>query len=332
MPRPSIDLEPYRQEISILRACDHSITDIISLLATEYDLSISRRTLYRALRLWNIHIQARTIVTDALRSRIQQLFFDECLKDKYILQRLYDEGYIITPTGLRQIRKDLGLRRRQDPVQIQQAIHQARIFFTDTTQLPSILRDYGRGYLYTYMRQQHHIISRDALYSVYREIAPENIIERYGKARYKRRDFAVPGPDWIWSVDGYDKLKPWGFEIYAAIDAYSRYITWFYCGFSASTAWNVAAQYIDVLAQRGMMPLKIRSDHGGETALMCGLHYYLSMERKVKIGPELVPITFRDCWSFGRSVHNVRIESWWHRLYQGQAGKWRVSYYYLFLY
>ncbi|KAL6229678.1 hypothetical protein BDW75DRAFT_235014 [Aspergillus navahoensis] len=30
------------------------------------------------------------------------------------------------------------------------------------------------------------------------------------------------GPNFIWSIDGYLKLAPYGIEIYAAIDAYSR--------------------------------------------------------------------------------------------------------------
>ncbi|KAM4061810.1 hypothetical protein HRG_013367 [Hirsutella rhossiliensis] len=119
----------------------------------------------------------------------------------------------------------------------------------------------------TYMRQQHHIISRDALYAEYRDFTPENVRERWGRTRYKRRDFSIHGPDWVWSIDGYDKLKNWGFEIYAGIDA---------------TSWNVAKQYLHVLNQRHAMPRILRSDH--------------------------------DCWYFGRSIHNTRIESWWHRL------------------
>jgi hypothetical protein len=35
-----------------------------------------------------------------------------------------------------------------------------------------------------------------------------------------RKEYIVPGPDYIWSLDGHDKLSDWGIEIYAAIDAY----------------------------------------------------------------------------------------------------------------
>jgi hypothetical protein len=40
----------------------------------------------------------------------------------------------------------------------------------------------------------------------------------------KKGEYIVPGPNWIWSIDGYDKLSPFGIEIYACINAYSQNI------------------------------------------------------------------------------------------------------------
>lgn len=48
--------------------------------------------------------------------------------------------------------------------------------------------------------------------------------------RKPRGEYIVDGPNAVWSVDGYEKLANWGIQIYAAIDAYSRYIIWFYVG------------------------------------------------------------------------------------------------------
>jgi hypothetical protein len=44
----------------------------------------------------------------------------------------------------------------------------------------------------------------------------------------RKGEYIVPGPDYIWSIDGYEKLSPFGFKIYVAIDAYFRYIIWIY--------------------------------------------------------------------------------------------------------
>ncbi|KAH7109535.1 hypothetical protein EDB81DRAFT_833653, partial [Dactylonectria macrodidyma] len=308
MPRPRIDLTPLRQDITILIDEDSTISNIILSLSTNYNIQVSRAVLYRFLQKWELLRQRRTVDTEPLRERIKSMFFDECLKDAIILRRLQDEGFSLSLTGLCKIRRELGLFRRQDNNQLQIAQELARTFFHDESQVSTVIQNYDR---------------RDALYNVYRDFAPESITDRWGKARFQRREFIVPGPDWVWSLDGYDKLKQWGFEIYAGIDGYARYITWFYCGYSAATSWNVALQYLSVLRQRGMMPRAIRSDHGGETALMCGLHYFLSGNRKKRLGTELVPIEFKDCWFFGRSIHNTRIESWWHRLYQARGGSWR---------
>src|SRR5438067_109121 len=48
--------------------------------------------------------------------------------------------------------------------------------------------------------------------------------------RKARGEYVVPGPNFVWSVDGYEKLSQYGFQIYACIDAFSRYIIWIYVG------------------------------------------------------------------------------------------------------
>lgn len=48
---------------------------------------------------------------------------------------------------------------------------------------------------------------------------------RFRKAnRLVRRQCRCPGPNLVWHADGFDKLKPYGFCIYGAIDGLSRYI------------------------------------------------------------------------------------------------------------
>ena len=42
--------------------------------------------------------------------------------------------------------------------------------------------------------------------------------------RLQRSVYLSLGPDHTWHIDGYDKLKPYGFAIHGAIDGYSRRI------------------------------------------------------------------------------------------------------------
>jgi hypothetical protein len=56
-----------------------------------------------------------------------------------------------------------------------------------------------------------------------------------------RGEYIVPGPDFIWSIDSYDKLAAWGIQIYAGVDAYSQNIVWVYIGVSNRTTNSVLA-------------------------------------------------------------------------------------------
>ena len=58
-----------------------------------------------------------------------------------------------------------------------------------------------------------------------KEIDPHDC-ELRKKRGLKRRQYSNPGPNFAWHIDGYDKLKPWGFPIHGAIDGFSRKILW----------------------------------------------------------------------------------------------------------
>ena len=239
-----------------------------------------------------------------------------------------------------------------------------RRFFEEERSTTNLVHHMGYRSLYTHMRQQFFNIPRDSLRKVYNEVHPDAIAHRRARADRKRSGWTVPGPNYIWSVDGYCKLEYFGIEIYAGIDAYSRYITWFYIGASARTARNVLAQYVTVLRAYGFMPLALRSDYGVETTLLAGAHYLLSSEadslRQRKNRREVTRaqppqsmdpaldrfpkneggdggdgddeasnrerLEFEDCYIYGDGTKNVRIERWWSELCKGRSMFWRVSY------
>ncbi|KAM4062477.1 hypothetical protein HRG_013652 [Hirsutella rhossiliensis] len=261
MPRPQIDLSTVQEEITGLHRDGSSINTIRTHLLEHHQLQVSRASLYRSIKDWDFFV-------------------------KHVRSLQIPYGTELETRGLRSqssVLKEFGLKRGStaaNPLKRSKSQENAPgPFLTARHRSLQLYKDMaGTISIPTYMRQQHHIISRDALYAEYRDFTPENVRERWGRTRYKRRDFSIHGPDWVWSIDGYDKLKNWGFEIYAGIDA---------------TSWNVAKQYLHVLNQRHAMPRILRSDH--------------------------------DCWYFGRSIHNTRIESWWHRLGSNRAGFWRLK-------
>ena len=58
---------------------------------------------------------------------------------------------------------------------------------------------------------------------VLKRVNPEGVDLRSRRA-FRRRLYSVQGPNYMWHLDGYDKLKPFGFAIHGAIDGYSRRI------------------------------------------------------------------------------------------------------------
>jgi hypothetical protein len=130
-------------------------------------------------------------------------------------------------------------------------------------------------------------------------------------------EYIVPGPNFIWSVDGYCKLKPYGIEIYAAVDAYSRYVIWVYVGVSAATAVSCHRQFCDTLEATNTQPRFVRSDRGTETVMLAETHFQLQQAAE----PGL---RFEDCYLYGTSTANQRIEAWWLQLSKGLLFRWRV--------
>lgn len=325
--RPVVDLALYRFQIEEWRQHEYqTIGEICARLSEEYSIEVSQRTLKRRLHSWEITIQSRTEETQELRNRIVALFCDHVLNDHFILLHLHSEGYTITANALKRIRLELGLYRRQTREQSADRIRQLRAFFEEHSTINTRLQTYGRTYLYTYIRQHQHIISRSLMYDTFRDFFPGKVTDRWRTMKRRRLGWTTPGPDFIWSIDGYEKLKAFGFQVYAGIDAHSRHIVWFYIGVSSTTQRSIVGQYLEVIKQRGIMPNIIRSDRGVETALVAGAHFFLAQPRiRVDDSGQRRDLRFRECWVYGKSINNEKIESWWLRLYKGTVEPWRVG-------
>ena len=126
----------------------------------------------------------------------------------------------------------------------------------------------------------------------------------------------IKGPNQVWSIDGHDKLSRFGFQIYGAIDAYSRYMIWYFVGHSNRTAVSVNKQFLSAIRSHNTIPQLVRSDKGTETTLLCNSQ--LVLHRAVN---HEVPI--REVYSYRTSTKNQRIESWWNLLANAQTDTWR---------
>lgn len=277
MVRPRIDLDQYRSFIIDQYQQNISLVQILKTLKDEYNCFITDKTLSRRLRQWNIPIrQTRTIDDDQLRDRIKEIYFTVGLSDQDMVQQLRREGFQISLRGVRRLRKSVGIFRRLDYNKLNRVTDDLRQFFETERTTDNIVHMMGKSSLYVHVRQQQYSIPRDHLWKIYAEFHQPSIDYRLAKLHRRRGGWTCPGPNYIWSIDGYCKLQRFGIEVYAGIDAYSRMITWFYVGVSANTARSVFAQYINVIGQYNYIPLLIRADRGKETGLIAGAHFWLS--------------------------------------------------------
>jgi hypothetical protein len=121
-------------------------------------------------------------------------------------------------------------------------------------------------------------------------------------------------------------MEHWGIQIYAAIDTYSRCIMWIYVGITGRTAVSVWAQYIQTLASGGVMPEYLRTDRGAETTMAADAHYELSKQIRTRSELAEDSIAFEDCFKFGTSKANQRIESWWAQACKTSLARWTESF------
>eukprot|EP00731_Ephydatia_muelleri_P020158 Em0012g983a len=75
-------------------------------------------------------------------------------------------------------------------------------------------------------------------------IADPNGTAQRKQHKLQRRIYQNKGPNWCWHMDGYDKLKPFGFPIHACIDGFSRKILWLEVATTNNDPYVVAHFYL----------------------------------------------------------------------------------------
>ena len=165
------------------------------------------------------------------------------------------------------------------------------------------------------LREKYQLlVRRDTVMRVLRVVDPEGVDCRR-RSRLKRRRYITPGPNYIWHVDGWDKLAPFGFFIHGTIDGYSRRILWLEVNSTNKNPRVIANHYLATVGQLKGVPQRIRSDLGTENTNISFLQkYFRWQDNDNHAGPQ----------SFvqGKSSANQRIEAWWSKFRDGGGGWW----------
>ncbi|XP_046855923.1 uncharacterized protein LOC124449024 [Xenia sp. Carnegie-2017] len=164
------------------------------------------------------------------------------------------------------------------------------------------------------LRIQHHVhVPRKLVATILRQLDPEASIRR--RRKRLQRQYISQGPNQCWHIDGYDKLKPFGFPIHGAVDGFSRKVLWLEVVKSNNAPESVAQLYLDAVRRYRGCPLQIRSDCGTENGVISAAQCYFRAN-------DSWPMEGEQAHTFGTSTHNQRIENWWSHLKKSCTSWW----------
>ena len=159
---------------------------------------------------------------------------------------------------LKRILRRLGCRRRRFQSNLDEVV--------DVVQ--EELKGSGSLLGYRAMHQRllnHHglVTTREVVRHILRVFDPEGV-EHRSRHRLRRRVYRSKGPNFLGHIDGYDKLKPFGFCVHGAINGFSRQILWLEVASSNNDPKIVAQYYLDYVRQSSATERIIRGDRGTE--------------------------------------------------------------------
>ena len=148
-------------------------------------------------------------------SIIENYFKLEISYKEIIVFLLLTHGIVLSLRQLKRILRKRGLFRRRNGSNHEEVIRAVEIG----------LQGSGSSVGYRQMHQRliidHNMVSvdRESVRMIVKTLDPQGVACR-SKRKRRRRKYSAKGPNWIWHLDGYDKLKLYGFSIHGAIDVF----------------------------------------------------------------------------------------------------------------
>ena len=153
------------------------------------------------------------------------------------------------------------------------------------------------------LRVRHNLnIRRDKVTQAMREIDPEGA-ENRRRRRLQRRRYRSPGPNFIWHLDGWDKLKPYGFCVHGCVDGFSRRILWLEVNVTNKNPNVMLHHFLCTVQQLEGVPRLLRTDLGTENVWISAIQKLLRRNGTDSLAGEKSVIQ-------GKSSANQRIEAY----------------------
>ncbi|XP_033731739.1 uncharacterized protein LOC117321431 [Pecten maximus] len=238
------------------------------------------------------------------RTRLCKIYFDLGLSYSHILAMLsHIHSIVLSMSTLKRTLRKARLYRRKNHVDI------LEVALLIEEKINSCGGQYWYRWMHLHCRHQGLNVPRDVVQNLMKIIDPIGVELRLSR-RLRRRQYNGKGPDFLWHVDSYDKLKRYGLCVNGCIDGFSRCIMWLNVFTTSSDPKVISGYYIETVRSKGGFPCFIRGDRGTENANVAQMQEFLSERRS---------------FIYGRSTANQRIEMFWNFLRKQCCQFWMDS-------
>lgn len=221
----------------------------------------------------------------------------------------HNHRYIISMRHFKRHLKRMHLYRRKNYTQIEEVASFIRNEIKTSGQ--------SHGYRWMHMKcLQAGLVVQKEYIRILLQILDKNGVQNRKRSRLKRRVYSTKGPNFIWHLDSYDKLKPYGICINGCIDGFSRHLIWLKAGPTSSDPKVIAGYFLEAVLDLNATPVSIRSDLGTENGLVAEMQSFLRRRNNNQDPNNINPFIY------GTSQHNQRIESWWGILRKESSSFW----------
>ncbi|CAC5388189.1 unnamed protein product [Mytilus coruscus] len=185
-----------------------------------------------------------------------RLTFDEI---KYILAKKHK--VVISTRQLKRIVASLGLYRRRS----RNNLFDVATFISKELKVSG--QQHGYRWIHTKCLERGLEIDKESVRLIIKCLDLTGVKCRNAR-KLTRRTYMNNGPNYIWHMDGYDKLKPYGICIHGCIDGFSRNIIWLEADTTNKDPYVIAGYFIDTVREVGGCPRCIRADLGTENGIV----------------------------------------------------------------
>lgn len=300
----------FEKNVNLLKV--HLATRFYELLLSEGEKLIYN--MYKIIKMYKILFFLRNLfVLDDIKDKSVSDLIDYYFRSQYTHKEMckmleVKHNVQIPLRTLQKILKEKGLKRKsiiESPME--------DIFTAITTEINDCGLNLGYRLMWLRLKTRYNLtVKQSTVLSVMNVVDPDGI-EKRSRYKLKRRQYKVPGPNHLWHIDGFDKLKKYGFAIHGCVDGFSRRVLWLESSMTNNKPEVIAYYYLNCVQNLKCVPSVIRSDRGTENTIVEILqkalrNYHTDIHAKDK--------------SFikGKSTANERIEKYWKHMINHTVG------------